>query len=87
MKKNLLQQSIVYLEADRNYTVIYYHDSHKDMFSLTLKRFAELLADDAAFVRIHRSYLVNRQYIAEVTPDNVVMRSGVVLPLARRRRV
>ena len=74
-------------EGAINYTILHFHDGTSEIHSYTLKRFAELLADDAAFVRIHKSYLVNKQYIAEVMPANVVLHSGVVLPLARRRRL
>lgn len=84
-------KDITHLEADVNYTIIYRAGGSKEMskeiVSYTLKRFEELLADNASFVRIHKSYLVNRHFIREIKTANVVMISGEVLPLARRRKI
>ena len=43
--------------------------------------------DNPSFVRIHKSFLVNRKFIQEVRPLKVVMLSGLELPLARRRKI
>ena len=74
-------------EASVNYTILYFYDVTSLMVSYTLKRFEELLASNTAFVRIHKSYMVNKQYIAEVMPTNVLLHTGLLLPLARRRSV
>lgn len=87
MLQSLKIKDAYFFEASVNYTILHFQDGSKEMHSYTLKRFEELLSSDTAFVRIHKSFLVNKQYIAEVNPANVVMYSGVVLPLARRRRV
>ena len=83
-----LKLSEAYLfEASENYTILHFHDGTSLMVSYTLKRFEELLASNTAFVRIHKSYMVNKQYIAEVMPTNVLLHTGLLLPLARRRSV
>jgi two-component system LytT family response regulator len=48
--------------------------------------------DPASFVRIHRSFLVNAEYVRDLRtrPDGdrvVVLKGGQVLPISRRRRV
>ena len=72
-------------EAERNYTVVYYYNGHRDVYCLPLKRFHELLLNEPSFERIHKSYLVNRLYIKAITRDYVQLHNGQLLPVARRR--
>ena len=55
---------IVSLQADSNYTIIHLKDMQKLVISKTLKDFEDLL-DDHQFARIHKSYIVNLNYIRE----------------------
>lgn len=84
-------KDISHLEADVNYTIIYRNrgskETSKEVVCYTLKRFEELLANNTSFIRIHKSYLVNKQFIREIKPATVIMASGEVLPLARRRKI
>lgn len=79
--------NITHLEADINYTVIYRKCGTKEIVSYTLKRFEKYLSTDGSFVRIHKRFLVNKSFIQEVMPLKVVMLSGEILPLARRRKI
>jgi len=80
-------KEITHLEADVNYTVVYRECGSKQIVSYTLKRFEELLSDNASFVRIHKGFIVNKAFISEIKPLNVVLHSGAILPLARRRKI
>jgi DNA-binding LytR/AlgR family response regulator len=80
-------KAITHLEADVNYTVVYRECGSKEIVSYTLKRFEELLSDNTSFVRIHKGFIVNKAFIREIKPLNVVLHSGTVLPLARRRKI
>lgn len=77
---------IKYLQADLNYTVLHYEDGRKSMHSYTLKRFEEAFEQSSAFLRTHRSYLVNAKHIISKTKNTVTLTGDVILPLARRRR-
>ncbi len=55
-------EDILYLKADDNYTEIYLKNNTKKLVSKTLKYFANLL-QDKGFARIHKSYMVNINYI------------------------
>jgi two-component system LytT family response regulator len=57
-------EEIVSLQADSNYTIIHLKDMQKLVISKTLKDFEDLL-DDQQFARIHKSYIVNLNYIRE----------------------
>lgn len=64
---------MVSLQADSNYTIIHLRDMQKMVISKTLKDFEELL-DENLFVRIHKSHIVNLDYIKEYS----TMDGGVV---------
>lgn len=75
------------LEGSVNYTILHYTDGTSEISSYTLKKFEKQLSSNTAFVRIHKSFLVNRNFIKEVMKTNVVLHSGAILPLARRRKL
>lgn len=78
---------IVSLEADGNYTIIHCKDLQKKVITKTLKDFEEVL-DDNRFVRIHKSYIVNLEYVREFsTADGgiVKMSDGNVWGVSRRQ--
>ncbi|MFN3849744.1 MAG: LytR/AlgR family response regulator transcription factor [Spirosomataceae bacterium] len=78
---------LLMLEASVNYTILHFTDGESQIYSYTLKRFEQQLALNDSFVRIHKSFIVNRAFIQEVRKREVVLLSDKVLPLARRRRV
>jgi two-component system LytT family response regulator len=51
--------------AEGNYSYIYYKDRTKDLVSKTLQQWEEILPDDY-FIRIHRSTIVNFEYVEQV---------------------
>lgn len=79
--------SIVSLQADGNYTIIHCKDLQKKVITKTLKDFEEIL-DDHQFVRIHKSHIVNLDYVKEFsTADGgiVKMTDGNVWGVSRRQ--
>ena len=76
---------VSFFEADRGYTTIYYDNGHRDVYTLPLKRFHEFLLHEPDFVRIHKSYLVNRQFIKTIARRHILMHNGMELPVARRQ--
>ena len=55
-------QDILYCKADDNYTHIFLQNNQKKLVSKTLKYFEEALKQ-SSFARIHKSYLVNVNYV------------------------
>ncbi len=58
----LEMNNILYCKADDNYTQIFLVDGHKKLVSKTLKYFEGIL-NEYGFVRIHKSYLVNVNFV------------------------
>lgn len=78
---------IVSLEAQSNYTLIHKIGSQKQLVSRTLKEFESIL-DDKLFIRIHKSYIINMNYVKEYnsTDGNMVtMNDGHQWAVSRRQ--
>ena len=79
---------IIYLEANSNYTSFYITGNRKITATKTLKDFEELLPA-SMFIRIHHSYLINKNGIEKYIKGEggqVVMKNGVTLDVARRKK-
>lgn len=77
-------QSIMYLQSEVNYTRFFAKDGKTYLEAKTLKHFDKVL-EDTDFIRIHKSYLVNRNCIVSMTSDFVLLKNGVQLPVSRRK--
>ena len=43
------------------------------------------VAEKKNFLQIHKSFLINLDYVKQLTPDNVLMESGIWLPVSKAR--
>jgi two-component system LytT family response regulator len=79
---------IIYLEANSNYTSFYLTGNRKITATKTLKDFEELLPP-SIFIRIHHSYLINKNGVEKYIRGDggqVLMKNGVLLDVARRKK-
>lgn len=79
---------IIYLEANRNYTTLYFKDHPKLIASKTLKEFEELLPS-TIFFRIHHSFIININYIKKYQKGEggqVELQNGTLLDVSRRKK-
>jgi two-component system, LytTR family, response regulator len=80
--------TIMYLQAESNYTVIHLFPPGKITVSKTLKDFEDLLPP-SVFIRIHHSYIINKAHIQKYLKGEggqVVMRNGEALDVSRRKK-
>lgn len=77
--------NILYLQSEVNYTRIFLGEGKTYLASRTLKHFNGIL-NGPEFIRIHKSFLVNRVQVLSITPDYVLLRNGTQLPISRRKR-
>ena len=73
--------SIKYFEVFKRLTTVYYGDSTFSFYSPLAKLSEEL--EGKNFIRIHRAYLVNADYIAKKTMRDVTLCDGTELPAGR----
>lgn len=80
--------TIIYLEAQSNYTKFYLSNNLTIITSKTLKHFEELLPSDL-FFRTHKSYLVNMNFIkrfSKVDELLIELIMGQKLPVSVRKK-
>lgn len=77
---------IIYCKAMDNYTEVYMVDKSPVLVSKTLMTVEKQLEPYGDFVRIHRSYLVNRYYIMQMKQHKIILENGISLSVATRRR-
>lgn len=79
---------IIHLEAQSNYTAIYFHHHPRLLASRTLKEFEDLLPADT-FFRPHHSHLINLNYIKRYIKGDggqIEMQNGNFVDVARRKK-
>ena len=77
---------IIRLEGESNYTRFFFTEKKPMLASKTLKEFEEMLTTHG-FVRIHKSHLVNKKYITNLSGDGVItMTDKSKVEISRRRR-
>lgn len=80
---------ILYLEGIANYTLIHLQDGNVKLSPKTLLFHVNNSLDDS-FLRIHRAYCVNKQFVQDydpkMKPQYLLLTSGVSLKVARRRK-
>jgi len=78
---------IIYIEADSNYSIVHLNNHEKITVSKVLREFEELLPTDQ-FVRIHKSSIINLNYLKEYNSKNglqVFLKNGESINISRRR--
>lgn len=78
---------IIHIEADSNYSVFHLDNREKITVSRVLKDYEEILPEEQ-FVRIHKSSIVNLNYLKEYNSKNgleVLLKNGEKIAVSRRR--
>lgn len=78
------KSDIVYIKSDSNYSSIYTEDSEK-VVSCTLKE-CEKKLNGLPFLRIHRSYIVNLDYIKNISSSIAFFKNGDTCTVGRSYR-
>lgn len=80
--------SILRVEAFSNYSKIYFANQSKTMLVSKVLSWVEDKLPPGMFVRIHRSHLINRQYVKGINglqSKAVELLNGEMLAISRRR--
>lgn len=75
----LLLQDILYFSAQESYTVIYRKDGTQITASKTMKIYEEALVNNLEFIRIHRRFVINKEYIKTILRDGRKQKYAVVM--------
>ena len=68
-------EHICHLEGSINYTIVHFDNGRKEVMAYTLKKCEALLnkSDRSNFIRIHKSFLVNKDSIKEINIISLIM--------------
>ena len=77
--------NIIRLQAQDNYTIIYFRKQHPFVVSKVLKTYEEMLAP-YGFVRTHRSHLINTSFVSNINHFSIIMQDASVVDLAKRNK-
>lgn len=81
-------KDILYCEASGSYTNFFFVDKHSVCTAKTIHDYEDLL-EDAGFVRIHKSFLVNLLHVKEYLRGeggSVILSNGHEVEVARRKK-
>lgn len=72
---------ILYLEALKDYTLVITNQKRH----CVLSSIGNLLKEDhfQSFVRIHRSYAVQKQYVQKINSNEIILNNNAVIPIGR----
>ncbi len=75
----VVNEQILFLQGDRNYTNIKFVDGQQMLCSHSLGKFEKLLCSNG-FIRVHKSFIINQKYM-ESTLKNALLLKGYPLPI------
>lgn len=78
---------IIRIEASINYSKIYFTEQKPMIVRRVLQWFEEQL-EQAGFIRVHRSHLINKNYVKEYISGyekHIRLTTGDLVPVSRRR--
>jgi two-component system LytT family response regulator len=82
----VLLNDIIRLQADRNYTKLFFTNEKNFLSSKTLSEYEKLLRN-SGFVRLHRSHMINPNHIASYNKEGMVtMKDGTEVEVSRRKK-
>ncbi|MBC7889055.1 MAG: response regulator transcription factor [Ferruginibacter sp.] len=78
---------IIRLQADRNYTKLFFTNGKSFIAAKTLKEYEEVLSSSGSFIRVHRMHLVNYNFIKEYDREGLLhLKDGSSLEVSRRKK-
>lgn len=78
---------IIRLQADRNYTKLFFTNGKSFTAAKTLKEYEEVLGISGSFIRVHRMHLVNYNFIKEYEREGVLtLKDGTSIEVSRRKK-
>ena len=78
------QENITHLVAQKNYSMVYFSDGTSKLIAYNLKKLEEYLSNNFLFKRVHKSYIVNTNFISNISEDGerIKLYNKTVIPIA-----
>ena len=84
--RTVSEEDIIRIEASSNYCKIFFCNDRPLVVAKVLHWFQDMLTEDT-FCRIHRTHLINRAYVTEITESSMLkLSNGDLVQISRRRK-
>ena len=81
----ILPDSVVMIQAEINYSMIYLTNGNKVIVSTCLKKLENRFAVIQSFARVHKSYLVNLNYFKSYNEGHFLLQNDLKCIVSRRK--
>lgn len=84
--ENVVVKDIVYIESYRNQQSVFLNGNKEPLLIYSTMDELENNLKEYNVVRVHRGYIVNYAFVARITPSDIELTTGKVLPISRKKR-
>lgn len=84
--KRLFLKEIIMVIADTNYSQVYLSNGKIVCTSTNIGKIESRLTDFQNFKRVHRSYLINTDYLQAMNGNTILLKNGFTCLVSRRKR-
>lgn len=82
--KNIPYDSICYFESKRNKLIIHLNTGEELTTYRTISELDETLVERSEFLRVHRSFIINMNFIREISSTEIALIHNIQIPLSKK---
>lgn len=81
----IMLSNIICVEAQKHHVIYHLKNDEKIECTDKFSNVCEFLLNNHEFILVHRSFLVNMNYIRHINATDIYMQNSLIIPLAQRR--
>lgn len=85
-RQNIDPKEVIRLQADVNYTRIFFSNGKNILVATTLKKIENRFSYLPKFVRISKSMIINIDCIKQIKNEQIILQNGEIYKPSRRRK-
>lgn len=85
-RQTINPNDVIRLQADVNYTCVFFSDGKKIVVATTLKEIESRFSAFPKFFRINKSMIINLNCIKKIDNEQIIFQNGEICKPSRRRK-